>query len=141
MAWEKTFKTAVSDLKKEQIWKVWENVNEWHTWDHDIEYAKLTSPFAEGSTFTLRPKGGPNVRLQITDFEKHVRFTDRANFLLAHMESIHHLQETPQGVELTHTIRVTGPLTFLWKKLVAENVANGIPEQTQRLLEKARLQS
>jgi len=33
---------------------------------------------------------------------------------------------------------VSGPLGFLWRKLVAEGVAAGIEDQTRRMIERAR---
>ena len=140
MAWEKTYKFKVQGLQKEQIWKVWENVNEWNTWDQDVEFTKLEGSFKEGAQFILKPKGGPQVQLMVTNLKWMKTFTDRAHFLGATMDGIHELHETPEGLEIIHTIRIDGPLSFIWRKLVAENVAHGIPEQTERLLQKARLQ-
>lgn len=32
---------------------------------------------------------------------------------------------------------IEGPLTFLWRIVVAENVARGMPELTRKLIERA----
>jgi hypothetical protein len=32
---------------------------------------------------------------------------------------------------------IEGPLAFVWRKIVAEDVANGMAEQTEMLIEKA----
>jgi hypothetical protein len=36
------------------------------------------------------------------------------------------------------TITLTGPLAFLWRKLVVDNIVRDLPQQTERLLERAR---
>ena len=138
MAWEKTHTATVRDLRKDQIWQLWQDVNNWHAWDQELEYCRLESPFVAGSQFTLKPKGGPKVHLTLENVEPCRTFTDRVDFPLARMYSIHELQDTPHGLEVIHRIRVEGPLAFLWRKLVAEKVAAGLEEQTQSMIKRAR---
>lgn len=57
-----TIKTTASPAA---IWHIWQDVAHWNTWDHGIEYSTLDGPFAEGTTGTLKPKGGPLVSLQL----------------------------------------------------------------------------
>lgn len=47
----------------------------------------------------------------------------------------HRIEESAEGLTLTVSIKVTGLLGYLWRKLVAENIARGVSEQTQKLLE------
>jgi hypothetical protein len=138
MAWEKTHKITVKGVSKRQIWKVWEDVNQWHLWDADIEYAKLNSPFQLGNKFELKPKGGPKVKIELVEVDPENSFTDLTRFPLARMYGIHQMQETHDGIEVGHTVRSEGPLSFLWKKIVAEKVAAGIEEQAQKMIERAQ---
>lgn len=64
MSWVKTYTFAVKDIKPHQIWQVWADVNNWHLWDTDIEYAHLDGPFAKDSAFSLKPKGGQELLLK-----------------------------------------------------------------------------
>ena len=41
------------------------------------------------------------------------------------------------ALEIRATMRIEGPLALLWRKLVAEGVAKGMPAQTEQLVEKA----
>jgi hypothetical protein len=136
--WQYTHELVVSGLAKEQIWKVWADINHWHEWDNDIEYAKISEPFQKSSCFELKPKRGPKVRIEIAECDHLQGFTDLARFPLAKMYSIHEVQDTPNGLRVVHTIRVTGPLYWLWRKLVAQGIADGIPGQTSRLIEVAK---
>src|SRR5690242_11427836 len=131
MAWEKTHKLVVKDkdIDKSKLWRTWENVNDWHTWDTDIEYAKLNEPFAVGSCFLLKPKGGPQVKIRLTKVQPESAFTDVTSFPLAKMYGLHQMRDTDHGLEITHTVRIEGPLSFLWRKIVAEKVAAGLEEQ------------
>jgi hypothetical protein len=138
MAWEKTHKIQVKNLGKKQIWKVWQDVNQWHHWDTDIEFARLDQPFAVGSQFLLKPKGGPKFKIKLVKVEKDTAFTDVTKFPLAKMYGIHEMRETKEGLELSHTVRIEGLLSFLWKKIIAEKVAAGLEEQTEKMVQQAR---
>jgi hypothetical protein len=41
-------------------------------------------------------------------------------------------------LEIRTSVSIEGYLSFLWRKIVAENVANGMAEQTEALIEKSR---
>ena len=59
--------------------------NNWHRWDKDIEFARMSDPFREGSRFQLRPKGGPTVAISFLRTEPLRGYTDLTKFPLARM--------------------------------------------------------
>ena len=136
--WSKAFSKRVRGVRAEQVWKVWTDVNNWHTWQSDIEYAKLDGDFKLGSVFTLKPKGGPAVSLEIVEAESGRRFTDLARFPGARMFGCHEFIAHGDELEVRTTVSIEGLLSFLWRKIVAEDVANGMAEQTEALIEKSR---
>jgi len=135
---EQTHKHFAQGISAAQIWKVWTDVNNWHTWDLDIEWAKIDVPFEDGNSFTLKPKAGPKVKITLQDIEQEKSFTDLARFPFARMYSIHKMIAKEDGFQLIHTVRVEGLLSSLWWQLVAKNVAAGMETQTQKLVERAR---
>ena len=135
--WSKSYSKKVKGVKASQVWKVWSNVDEWHTWQKDTDYAKLDGPFQAGSTFTLKPKGGPKVRIEIVEAHENQGFVDLTRFPLARMYGSHQFVEKNGELEMTTTMSVEGPLAFLWRKIVAEDVANGLEAQTEWLIQKA----
>jgi hypothetical protein len=42
-----------------------------------------------------------------------------------------------ERLEIRNTTRVEGPLAWVWRKVVAEGVADSLPEQTSRLVARA----
>ena len=54
------------------------------------------------------------------------------------MYDTHALEETKEGLRLTNTLVVTGPLKLLWIKLVAQNVADTVPQEMDALVNLAR---
>lgn len=54
------------------------------------------------------------------------------------MYDTHAMIDTPAGLKLTNKLIVTGPLKWLWIKLVAQNVADTVPEEMENLVKFAR---
>ncbi len=135
--WSRTYSKRVKGVKADQLWKVWIDVNQWHTWQGDIEYAKLDGEFKVGSTFVLKPKGGAKVSIEIVSVEPNQAFTDLTQFPLARMYGAHEFIDHGHELEIKTTMSVSGPLSYVWRKLVAEGVAAGLNEQTESLIKKA----
>lgn len=136
--WQRSYSKVFPDIKPEDIWHIWTDINNWHTWNPGIEYCKLEQPFAVGNFFTLKPVGAPAVQIQLVAVEKNHLFTDCTRFPGANMYGMHEMQETPEGLRLTTTMTVTGPLGFLWRKLFAEKIVAKTPEQADALVARAR---
>ena len=136
--WSKTYSKTVKGLSAEQVWKVWTDLNQWHTWQSDIEYAKLEGEFKVGNTFLLKPKGGPQVKIEIIQVAENKQFMDLTRFPGARMYGSHEFVMHGDELEIKTTMSIEGWLSLLWRKLVAEDVANGMSEQTANLIEKAK---
>ncbi len=132
--WQKTYTKVYPGVKKETIWALWEDVNNWGKWDPDIEYAKMTEPFQVGSHFIVKPKGAGEETLQLVEVEKFKKFTDHLKFVGAKLYGTHEMEDTPEGLKMTITLQVTGPLKFIWIKLVAQGIVDTIPEQMDSLM-------
>ena len=136
--WSRSYSKRVQGLQAEQVWKVWTDLDQWHTWQSDIAYAKLNGEFAVGNTFLLKPKRGPRVKIQIIKVEPNRQFTDLTRFPGARMYGSHEFVIHGDELEIKTTISIEGPLAFVWRKFVAEDVANGMLEQTENLIQKVR---
>ena len=136
--WQQTHSLVVKDVNPAAIWAAWADVNHWHEWDTDIEFARMEGPFRAGASFLLRPKGGPNVKIRLERVDALKGYTDLTVFPLARMYGIHNMEITADGVRLTITIRVEGILGWLWRKLVAQKVADEANSQMLSLATFAR---
>ena len=136
--WIRTFSKIYKDVKREDIWDLWTDVNNWPQWHGDLEYCKMKGVFEVGNHFILKPKGISPVKIEITKLEKGYSFTDCTKFFGAKMYDTHVMEETKEGLRITNTLTVTGLLKWLWVKLVAQNVAATAPEETESLVRLAR---
>lgn len=135
--WSKSHSIVTKKVTKEQMWNLFADVNNWHTWDTGIEYAKLEGNFEKGNHFLLRPKGGPNVKVELLEVVENKRFLDVTNFPLAKMYDEHLFEETPDGLKITNIITVKGLLGFLWVKLVAKKIVDAMPLDVQEQIKAA----
>ncbi len=75
----------------------------------------------------------------ITEAMHNKSFTDCTNFFGAKMYDTHSMEETKDGLLLSHKMVVTGLLKFLWIKLVAQNVFNDVPKEMEELVKLAKI--
>ncbi len=136
--WMKSHSMSIKGLSAAQIWKIWSDVDRWSDWQKDLEYAKLDGEFQAGQTFLLKPKSGPRVRIWVLEAVKDRGFIDLTRFPLARMYGSHQFIEKENELEMTTTISIEGPLAFLWRKLVAEDIANKLDDQMSWLIEQAK---
>ena len=125
--WTRSYSIVTKQATKEQLWKLFSDVNNWYKWDKGIEYARLEGAFEQGSTFELKPKGGPKVKIELVEAIKNSRFTDLTKFPLARMYGQHVFEDTAEGIRITTTMKVQGPLGFFWRKIVAQGIVDALP--------------
>ena len=117
----------------DQIYRALCDVARWPDWDDELERVTIAGEAVAGAPFTLRPKGGPNVRMKIVSTEPARRFVDLALLPLARIQTTHELLPQGGGTLVRSIIEVTGPLGFLWDRLVARKLAEGAHAQSLRL--------
>lgn len=137
--WSKTYTKTFQGINKEDIWRIWTDVNNWSQWHGDLDYCKMEGPFEVGNHFMLKPKDVRAVKIVLTEIKVGRSFTDCTSFPGARMWDTHTVEETTAGLKLTNTLVVTGPLKSLWIKLVAQNVANTVPNEMESLVKLARV--
>lgn len=136
--WEKIHSRFYPNVSPEAIWKIWIDVNNWTRWHDDLDSCKLEGDFKVGNHFMLKPKGAPAVKIKLTEIDEGRSFTDCTSFFGAKMMDTHSLEPQEGGVLLSNRLVVTGPLKWLWVKLVAQNVADTVPDEMAALVELAR---
>ena len=120
---------------KEQIWKLWTDVPNWNIWDKDLETSEIFGDFKKGAKGVLKPVNGPKTKFTMTECEPLKSFTDRTFLPLCKMDFVHIMTETPDGLEITHKVVMTGFMTFIFSKLVGKNIEKGLPEAVEKLID------
>lgn len=130
--WTGSHSIVTNEVTKEQMWKLFADVNNWPNWDKGVEFASMDGKFEKGNYFMFQPKGGPKIKIEIIEATENKSFTDLTRFPLARMYGEHTFEETPNGLKLTTTMKVVGVLGFLWRKIVAQKIVDTLPEDMQQ---------
>lgn len=136
--WKKSYSVLTQEVTKEQIWKLTTHIDHWQDWDDTVEYSNLLGEFKEGSFFILKPKGGPKVKIKLVEVIPFQKFTDLTSFPFAKMYGEHTYEETENGLKITITMTVTGLLSRLWIKLVAQDIVENLPKDIANQIKNAK---
>ena len=136
-----SFSKIYSNIKKEEIWNLLTNVTAWPKWNSNLEYCKMTESFRVGSGMKVKPKWGNSIEAILTEVEKETKFVTCATYFGAKIYFSHILEENLEGLRITHTLTVIGPLKWLWFMLIGKKIANSVITETDNLVEYAKAKS
>lgn len=131
---EHTVETTASPAA---VWNIWQDVENWNTWDAGIEYSRLDGPFQTGTTGILKPKEGPLVKTTLTAVEPLKGFSDEAKLPLAKIVVSHEMRPSKGKTLITHRIEMKGPLAFLFAYLIGRGMKKNLPKEMMSLVKKA----
>ncbi len=135
--WTKSYSITTTEVSKEQIWNLFTDVNHWHVWNNEIEFAKLEGKYLTGNHYQIKPKNGRTVTVYLQEVTEYKHCLETGNFPLAKMYYDHRIEETSNGLKLTNTITMKGLLSFLWVQLVVKKIADEMPSHVQQQIKVA----
>lgn len=136
--WSKTYSLTTDEVTREQMWKLFTNVNSWHIWDSGVENAQLNGQFEQGNHILLKPKSGPKIKIVLSKVVEKQLFITASSFPLGKIYHQHLFEETSDGLRISYTITVKGVLSFLWVKLIAQNLFNSISKDVVKQINIAK---
>lgn len=135
------WKTQASQIVKAPaaaVWRQYVDVERWSEWDDEVEWCKLEGPFVAGTRGKLKPKGGPTASFQLLEVEPNRRFHDRTSLPLTKLDFEHLLEPVDGGVRVTHTVTFSGPLAFLFSRIIGrKKLEAGLPRAVGKLAARA----
>ena len=134
--WKGKYET-ITDVTAEKLFLAISDINNWNKWDDGLESTKLTGTAKQGVAFTLKSKGGPNVKLTIDDIRPYC-LVDTAHLFLAKMRTSHEYVQNGDRTTISFQVEVWGLMGFFWRKVVGENQIKEAAAQTQALIDYAR---
>lgn len=129
--------TIETEASATDIWHIWQDVKNWNSWDHGIEFSTIDGPFEVGTTGTLKPKGGPLVHTKLTQVQPMKMFVDESKLFLAKIIVSHYLTESEGKRFVTHQIEMTGPLSFMFAYLIGRTMKKNLPQEMEAMIKKA----
>ena len=133
--------TVETEASPQQIWKIWEDVKNWNTWDSGLEFSEIDGPFHAGTTGRLKPKGGPLVRTKLTAVEPMKLFVDEARLPGTKIIVSHSMRRSGNKTYVTHRIEMRGIFSWIFSFLIGREMKKNLPVEMQALVKKAEKMS
>ncbi|MFJ6663125.1 MULTISPECIES: polyketide cyclase [unclassified Streptomyces] len=93
----------------EAIWRVWADVENWGTWNAEIEKIEINGPFAAGTQITMTPPGDDPVLLLIAEAVEDELFVDEARFNGLLLRTTHRIDRIDQDrIRVVYRMEITG---------------------------------
>ena len=127
-------------LKKESIWSLWEDVENWRKWNFVIEYSYLNGIFKNGTYGSFKTADGPEAVFKTFEIRNCVRnksFMGRVKLYFCIMDIGHEMQEEDDKLNIRHYIKLQGPLTFHYTKTLGIKMSYKLDNSVEKLIELA----
>lgn len=138
--WSRSYEQQ-TDLSPDALWSVLADIAGWAQIDENIKAIEVLGTPGKGTRFFLTPKGGPRLAFVVSTFEPPCRYADSCSMPLARMTTLHTLVPTGHGTLIKVEITIEGPLAGLWGQLVGKTHHQGLPAQTARFIDAARVRA
>lgn len=115
------------------IFRIYEDVANWHTWDPDTKKAFLDGPLRPGSKGKLTPAKGNTVPMLVTDADSERGFTCESKIPLFRMLFEHVLTPVESGTEVVHRVTFSGLLSVVLGPMLSKQLNTGLPVTLARL--------
>jgi hypothetical protein len=111
----------------ESIFRIYEDVKNWHTWDPDTKQAFLEGPFQIGSRGRLTPTKGNAVSMVLTQVLPGRCFTVESKIPMFRMLFEHELLPVPGATEVVHRVTFSGLLSVVLGRMLSKQLNSGLP--------------
>ena len=128
---------AAFNASPDSVFRLYEDVANWHTWDPDTKQATLDGPLRTGAQGKLTPTKGRTVPMRVTDVVPGRSFTVESKIPLFRMVFEHELTPGPSGTEIFHRVTFSGLLSILLGPMLSRQLNAGLPVTLERLKQRA----
>lgn len=138
---KKTWQVSHSETttaSPQAIWARWSNVSGWPEEDTKLEWSKLDGNFEVGTKIIMKPIGLPKSSVNITKVIPNKAFATEGSIPLGKMIIEHNITTQKGKTVFTHTITLTGPMRKVFAKLVAQKMADNLPQKMRNIAKLAQ---
>jgi len=112
---------------KDSIFQLYQDVAAWPAWDNEVSDVSLEA-FSLGASGWLKPRKGPKAKIKITELEPGHSFTVESALPLCRIRFGHDLIESRNKTTATHWVQFVGPLAFLFRRLIGNELDQTLPQ-------------
>lgn len=129
-----TIETKASPI---QIWKVWQDVENWKKWDQEIEISKIDGPFQAGTTGCTKFAGTPLFKTLLTQVDPLKLVVQEAYLSFAKVVSHQSMNQVDGKTQVTFQVEIRGPLSFFFACILSRFIKKKIPVEMEEMVKRA----
>ena len=123
-----------------QIWKVWEDVEKWKTWDQEIELSRIDGPFQAGTTGCTKFVGTPLFKTLLTQVEPHQLVVQEAHLSFAKVISYQSMNHVAGKTQVTFQVEIRGLLSLFYAWMLGRFIKKKVPAEMEKMLQRVKTQ-
>ncbi|HEY5235009.1 MAG TPA: SRPBCC family protein [Rhabdochlamydiaceae bacterium] len=129
-----TVETKASPM---QIWRVWQDVENWKNWDQEIELSRIDGPFQTGTTGSTKFVGTPLFKTLLTQVEPLKVVVQEAYLSFAKVVSYQSMSQVAGKTQVTFQVEIRGPLSFFFAWMLGRFIKKKIPMEMEEMIKRA----
>ncbi|WP_168733658.1 SRPBCC family protein [Deinococcus sp. Arct2-2] len=130
--------TRTVHCSPEVFWPIWTDVPGWPRWDTPLLRAQLTGAFVLGASGQLVDRNQRTSRFTLTECRPLMSYAYTVRLPGAALQVrrvITSTTSTPSSLNFQHQVRFTGPLGFLWARVLGRSFRQILPEVMNQLVQ------
>jgi len=120
-----------------QIWRVWQDVDNWKKWDRDIELSRIEGPFQTGTTGATKFVGTPPFKTLLTQVEPLKLVVQEAYLSYAKVVSYQSMSQVAGKTQVTFQVEIRGPLSLFFACMLGRFIKRKIPPEMEEMTKRA----
>lgn len=117
----------------ETIFRIYADVQNWHTWDPDTKQATIEGPFQTGSRGRITPPKGMTMPMLFTEVAPGRCFTVESKIPLFRMLFEHELVPVAGATQVIHRVTFSGLLSVVLGPMLCRQLDAGLPVTLRNL--------
>ncbi len=131
---EHTVETTATPV---QIWRVWQDVENWKTWDQEIELSQIDGPFQAGTAGHTKFVGTPLFKTLLIRVEPLKLVVQETYLSFAKVVSYQSMHQGADKTHVTFRVEVRGPLSLFYYFILGRFTKKKIPLEMEEMVKRA----
>jgi hypothetical protein len=120
-----------------QIWRTWQDVENWKTWDQEIELSQIDGPFQTGTHGSTKFINTPLFKTLLTQVEPYKLVVQETYLSFAKVISYQSMSQIGGKTRVTFQVEIRGPLSFFFACMLGRFIKKKIPVEMEGMLKRA----
>ena len=129
--------TLETKATPEQIWRIWQDVENWKVWDSEIELSRIDGPFQAGTAGCTKFVGTPLFKTLLTQVEPFRLVVQEAYLSFAKVISYQSMSQVAGKTQVTFQVEIRGPLSFFFACMLGRFIKKKIPLEMDEMIKRA----